>query len=93
MAATIKIDENLAKDGQHFFSGLGLDLTTAVNMFIIQSIRQGKIPFTIGYECAINEEIEDMIDAKIADEAYEEYVKDGCQSRPMSELYQKYGLR
>jgi len=40
-----------------------------------------------------SEEEEDIRDAKIADEAYEEYVKDGCKSYPMSKLFKKYGIR
>jgi addiction module RelB/DinJ family antitoxin len=89
---TINIDKSLKKQAETFFSGLGLDLETAVNMFIMQSLRQKRIPFVIGYENCCDEEDEDTYDAKIADKAYEEYVKDGCKSYPIEDLYKKYGV-
>ncbi|MDR2577356.1 MAG: hypothetical protein LBC70_00900 [Chitinispirillales bacterium] len=89
---TINIDKHLEKQAETFFSDLGLDLETAINMFIVQSLRQKKNPFTIGYENNCDEEHEDAYDAKIADKAYEEYVKDGYKSYPIEDLYKKYGV-
>jgi len=50
MSMAIKINEDLGKRAETFFSELGLDLDTAVNMFLIQSLRQRRIPFIVGYE-------------------------------------------
>jgi DNA-damage-inducible protein J len=43
----IRMDSNVKKQAQELFSQFGLDMTTAVNMFLRQSIRQRGIPFAI----------------------------------------------
>ena len=92
MSIAVKIDNDLGKRAEILFSELGLDLNTAVNIFLTQSLRQERIPFTIGLN-DYDEAYEDFHDAKIADEAYEEYVADGCKSRPISELFREVGIR
>lgn len=44
---SIRMDENLKKEAEILFGELGLNMSTAVNIFIRQSIRQGGIPFEI----------------------------------------------
>ncbi len=41
-------DENLKKQAQQLFASLGLDMTTAVNIFLHQAVREQAIPFRIG---------------------------------------------
>ena len=43
----IRIDEDLKNNAEILFNDLGLNITTAVTMFIRQSVRQGSIPFEI----------------------------------------------
>ena len=43
----IRIDEVIKKEAEQLFSGLGMNMTTAVNIFIRQSLRQRGIPFDI----------------------------------------------
>jgi len=43
----IRIDEDLKKEAESLFNELGMNMTTAVNIFVRQSIRQGGIPFEI----------------------------------------------
>ncbi|OCN03320.1 damage-inducible protein J [Clostridium sp. W14A] len=43
----IRMDENLKKQAEDLFSELGLNMSTAVNIFVRQSLRQGGIPFEI----------------------------------------------
>ncbi|WP_342547471.1 type II toxin-antitoxin system RelB/DinJ family antitoxin [Paenibacillus sp. FSL P2-0089] len=43
----IRIDEDLKKEAELLFSDLGLNMTTAINIFVRQSLRQGGIPFEI----------------------------------------------
>lgn len=43
----IRMDENLKKEAESLFFELGLNMTTAVNIFVRQSLRQGGIPFEI----------------------------------------------
>ncbi len=46
----INIDSELKKSAQELYSDLGLDLSTAVNLFLKQSLREQKIPFEIKRE-------------------------------------------
>ena len=43
----IRIDKNLKEQAENFFGELGMSMTTAINIFMRQSLRQGKIPFEI----------------------------------------------
>lgn len=41
----IEIDLNLKKEAETLFEKLGLDLNTAINMFLSQSVREQAMPF------------------------------------------------
>ena len=43
----ISIDKDLKKEAQDLFSCFGLDLSTAITLFLSQSVRERKIPFEI----------------------------------------------
>jgi len=43
----IRIDNEVKKEAQDVFSSLGLDMTTAINIFLRQAIRQRSIPFPV----------------------------------------------
>ncbi|HHY23839.1 MAG TPA: type II toxin-antitoxin system RelB/DinJ family antitoxin [Clostridiaceae bacterium] len=43
----IRIDDNLKEKAEILFDELGLNMSTAFNIFIRQTIRQGGIPFEI----------------------------------------------
>lgn len=44
------------------------------------------------FKRALFEKIEDEYDLKIAEEAYEEYLKNGQKSRPIEEFWEEIGL-
>ena len=44
---SIKIDEKTKKEAQKLFKDLGLNLSTAINIFLKQAIREKGIPFYI----------------------------------------------
>ena len=44
---TLRVDENLKKEAETLFSELGLNLTSAFNIFLRQAIREQQIPFAI----------------------------------------------
>lgn len=61
---SIKIDPELKRDAQELFESLGLTLSSAINIFLRQSIREQAIPFRIG-EPVFNDETRKAIeDAK-----------------------------
>jgi len=43
----IRIDDNLKEKADFLFEELGLNMTTAINIFVRQVVRQGRIPFDI----------------------------------------------
>lgn len=43
----ITIDDNLKEQAERLFNDLGMNLPTAVDIFVRQSVRQGGIPFVI----------------------------------------------
>lgn len=47
VSTNINLDPDLKKAAQELFSDFGLDLTTAVTLFLKQSVREQAIPFEI----------------------------------------------
>lgn len=43
----IRVDSDVKKKAQRIFSELGLDMTSAVNLFLRQAIRKNGIPFEL----------------------------------------------
>lgn len=43
----ISIDEDIKSKAQELFADFGLDLSTAINIFLRQSVRENAIPFSI----------------------------------------------
>ena len=41
----VRIDDDIKKQAQQIFSEMGLDITTAINMFIKQVVRNRSFPF------------------------------------------------
>lgn len=46
-SVNIKMDDSLKEQSKELFAKMGLDMTTAVNMFLITVVREKKIPFEI----------------------------------------------
>ena len=44
---TLRVDEDLKKQADALFSELGLNMTTAFNVFLRQSVREQQIPFRV----------------------------------------------
>lgn len=43
----IRIDDNLKKQAQELFKDIGLDMTTAITMFLQQAVTDNCIPFEV----------------------------------------------
>lgn len=48
ISTNIKIDPTLKQESQALFESFGLSLSTAVNMFLRQAVREQAIPFRVG---------------------------------------------
>ena len=73
---SIRMDTELKKQADAMLADMGLNLTTAMNMFLRQVVRQGKIPFEIATDIpnaetlAAMKEVDDMINGKIPAKKY-----------------------
>ena len=73
---SIRMDTELKKQADAMFSDMGLNMTTAMNMFLRQVVRQGRIPFEIATDIPNTEtlaaikEMDDMIRGKIPAKRY-----------------------
>lgn len=47
VSTNVSIDADIKKQAQELFAELGMDLSTAINIFLRQSLRQHSIPFEI----------------------------------------------
>ena len=43
---TIRMDSDLKKQGEKLFNALGFNMTTAINSFVRQAVREQAMPFT-----------------------------------------------
>ncbi len=50
VSTSISIDNDVKLQAQSLFADFGLDLSTAINIFLRQSIRENRIPFEIRRE-------------------------------------------
>ncbi|MBR1693463.1 MAG: type II toxin-antitoxin system RelB/DinJ family antitoxin [Lachnospiraceae bacterium] len=60
----IRIDEDLKKQAVELFSQLGIDMSSAVNMFLRQAVMRGGLPFSVELPKYKPEVIEAMEEAK-----------------------------
>ena len=73
---SIRMDTELKKQADAMLSEMGLNMTTAMNMFLRQVVRQGRIPFEIATDIPNSEtmaamkEVDDMINGKIPAKKY-----------------------
>lgn len=81
---SIRVNDTLKEQAQSLFKEWGMDMSTAVNIFLSQTVREQRIPFFIGGEVpnaetvAAIEEIDEMIESgkpprfNTADEMFKE---------------------
>lgn len=61
---SIRMDSNLKAQADALFGELGMNITTAFNIFVRQSIREGGIPFDITLNKPNKETIAAMLEAE-----------------------------
>ena len=60
----VRIDENLKKQATELFSQLGMDMSSAMNIFLRQCVMRGGLPFEVVVPQYKSEGIEAMAEAK-----------------------------
>jgi antitoxin component of RelBE/YafQ-DinJ toxin-antitoxin module len=66
---SVNMDKNLQERAEIFFSEFGLDLGTAMNMLVAQSLKQGKNPFVSEYKNNYLAEVHEN-EERLSDEEY-----------------------
>ena len=61
---TVRMDSELKKECEALYSELGMTLTTAINVFLRQSLRSGGFPFEVRLEQPNKETIAAMLEAE-----------------------------
>ncbi len=61
---TIRMDSDLKVKADELFNDLGMNISTAFNVFVRQSVREGRIPFNISLNQPNKETIAAMIEAE-----------------------------
>lgn len=61
---SIRMDSELKTQADALFSALGMNLSTAFNIFVRQSLREGRIPFDISLNQPNKETIAAMLEAE-----------------------------
>jgi addiction module antitoxin, RelB/DinJ family len=61
---SFRIDTNIKNQADRLFAELGLNMTTAFNIFIRQAIREGSIPFKVTVDTPNAETIAAMLEAE-----------------------------
>lgn len=61
---SFRIDSDLKAQADSLFSALGMNMTTAFNIFLRQSVREGCIPFDITINTPNSETIAAMLEAQ-----------------------------
>ena len=60
---TVRIDSDIKKQCEAVYGELGINLTTAINVFLRQSLRVGGFPFDVRMEQPNKETIAAMLEA------------------------------
>lgn len=61
---SIRMDSDLKAQADRLFGELGMNLTTAFNIFVRQSLREGRIPFDISLNQPNSETFAAMLEAE-----------------------------
>lgn len=61
---SIRMDNDVKAKADALFNELGMNISTAFNIFVRQSLREGRIPFDISLNRPNNETIAAMIEAE-----------------------------
>jgi DNA-damage-inducible protein J len=61
---TIRMDEKLKKQFEHFCSEIGMSMGTAMTIFAKKAVKEGRIPFDLSIKSPNSETIEAMLEAE-----------------------------
>ena len=94
VAVTMRVDKELKAEAQELFGQLGLDMSTAYNLFLRQAVRTRSIPFEITMDSFGDDRI--VVDRKTFDSLMREFAKTRSMSAgdglTEEEMLRKHGV-
>ena len=84
VSTNISLDPELKEKASILFSGFGLDLSTAITLFLQQSVREQRIPFEIRMNLASREPL--FID-DLTEEEFNQEIKKGMDDIERGDVY------
>lgn len=75
VSTSISIDADIKAQAQELFADFGLDLSTAINIFLRQSVRENCIPFSIQREVPNADTVAAMKEAEEVSRHPEKYIR------------------
>ncbi len=84
---SVRMDAETKKEGEALFKELGLNMSTAINMFVKQAVRENRIPFIVGDPRPNTESLESIT-------AAEEFFESGQKARfsTADDLFEDLGI-
>ena len=70
VSTSISIDADVKAKAQELFAEFGMDLSTAINVFLRQAIYENRIPFSIGRDVPNETTLKAMDDAESGEDMY-----------------------
>lgn len=90
-SVTFRIEESLKKQADVLFEEMGMNMTTALNVFVKATIREGRIPFAIvSDEYCLRQRIRESIEDAQGD-ATDPNVRRLSPDELFAKLREKYG--
>ena len=86
-ATSITIDSDIKAKAQELFADFGLDLSTAINMFLRQSIRENSIPFSISRNVPNADTVAAMREAEEMKKHPDQYKSYGSAVEMMEDIF------
>ena len=84
---SIRIDRDLKDEAENVFGALGMNLTTAITVFVRQAVRQKKIPFEIALYPASDNKSVSMLEAMAATERiWQNSIQKGTDELTLDEI-------
>ncbi|MDO4897989.1 MAG: type II toxin-antitoxin system RelB/DinJ family antitoxin [Rothia sp. (in: high G+C Gram-positive bacteria)] len=61
---SIRVDSEVKEQAEHLFADLGMNMSTAFNIFVRQALREGGLPFQVSTKKPNEETIAAMLEAQ-----------------------------
>jgi DNA-damage-inducible protein J len=78
----IRIDRDLKAEADQLFNALGMNLTTAITVFVKQAVRQRKIPFEVALDSGVS--MRDLIAA--SERIWDNSIRNGTDKMTLEEI-------